>query len=97
VTQVDQAIVIGGGPAGLATAGELARRGVAVVVMERGEAVGDRWRSRYEGLRLNTFRGFSHLPGQRLPRAAGRYAFRERLWTISLPTHRPTSSTCASA
>jgi cation diffusion facilitator CzcD-associated flavoprotein CzcO len=45
--------------------------------MERGGALGARWRSRYDGLRLNTFRGFSHLPGRRLPRAAGRYASRD--------------------
>ena len=49
----------------------------AVVVLERGEAIGARWRSRYAGLRLNTFAGFSHLPGRRLPRAAGRYASRD--------------------
>ena len=77
MTEVGGAIVIGGGPAGVATAGELGRRGIAVVVMEGGRAVGARWRSRYDGLRLNTFRGFSHLPGRRLPRAAGRYASRD--------------------
>ena len=77
MTEVSGAIVIGGGPAGLATAGELGRRGIAVVVIERGRALGARWRSRYDGLRLNTFRGFSHLPGRRLPRAAGRYASRD--------------------
>src|SRR6478736_7908836 len=77
MTEVSGAVVIGGGPAGLATAGELRRRGIAVVVIECGRALGARWRSRYDGLRLNTFRGFSHLPGRRLPRAAGRYASRE--------------------
>jgi len=76
VTEVG-AIVVGGGPAGIATAGELRRRGIEVVVMERGPALGARWRSRYDGLRLNTFRGLSHLPRRRLPRAAGRYASRD--------------------
>jgi putative flavoprotein involved in K+ transport len=71
------AIVVGGGPAGIATAAELRRRGIAVVVIERGPALGARWRSRYDGLRLNTFSGFSHLPRRRLPRAAGRYASRD--------------------
>src|SRR6476469_8783961 len=77
MTEVSGAVVIGGGPAGLATAGELRRRGIAVVVIECGRALGARWRSRYDGLRLNTFRGFSHLPGRRLPRATGRYASRD--------------------
>jgi putative flavoprotein involved in K+ transport len=61
----------------LATAAELRRRGLDPVVLERGEALAARWRSRYSGLRLNTFRAFSHLPGQRLPRDAGRYASRD--------------------
>ena len=67
-------VVVGSGPAGLATAAQLKRRGLAVAVLERGDAVAARWRSRYDGLRLNTFRAYSRLPGARLPRAAGRYA-----------------------
>ena len=46
----------GSGPAGLATAYELRRRGVGAVVLERGDALGARRRSRYDGLR------FQHLP-----------------------------------
>jgi putative flavoprotein involved in K+ transport len=67
-------LVVGSGPAGLAAAAEVKRRGRDVVVLERGESVAARWRSRYEGLRLNTYRAYSRLPGSRLPRAAGRYA-----------------------
>ena len=67
-------VVVGSGPAGLAAAAEVKRRGRGVVVLERGGSVAARWRSRYEGLRLNTFRAYSHLPGSRLPRGAGRYA-----------------------
>lgn len=70
-------VIVGAGHAGLAAAAELRRRGIAAVVLERGDAVGARWRERYEGLRLNTYRPFSHLPGLRLPRDAGRYATRE--------------------
>jgi putative flavoprotein involved in K+ transport len=72
-----EVVVVGAGPAGLAVAAELRRRGLAAAVLERGDALGARWRSRYQGLRLNTYRGFSHLPGMRLPRAAGRYASRD--------------------
>jgi putative flavoprotein involved in K+ transport len=71
------AVVVGSGPAGLAAAAALKRRGLGVAVLERGDAVVARWRSRYDGLRLNTFRAYTHLPGCRLPRAAGRYASRE--------------------
>jgi cation diffusion facilitator CzcD-associated flavoprotein CzcO len=70
-------VVVGAGPAGLAAAAALRERGRAPVLLERGDAIGARWRSRYEGLRLNPFRAFSHLPGMPLPRDAGRYASRE--------------------
>lgn len=72
----NEAIVAGAGPAGLAVAAALKRRGVPVVVLERSAAVGDRWRSRYDGLRLNTMRQFSSMPGYRIRRAAGRYPSR---------------------
>jgi cation diffusion facilitator CzcD-associated flavoprotein CzcO len=46
---------------------------VDVLVLERGADVGESWRTRYEGLRLNTVRQLSGLRGLRIPRAAGRY------------------------
>ena len=72
-----EAIVAGAGPAGLAAAAVLKRRGFEVLVIERGPAVGMRWRERYEGLRLNTMRVFSTLPGYRFARRYGRYPRRE--------------------
>jgi putative flavoprotein involved in K+ transport len=74
-----EAIVAGAGPAGLAAAAVLKRRGFDVLVIERGPAVGMRWRERYEGLRLNTMRVFSTLPGYRFERRYGRYPRREDL------------------
>ncbi len=74
-----EAIVAGAGPAGLAAAAVLKRRGFDVLVIERGPAVAMRWRVRYEGLRLNTMRVFSTLPGYRWERRAGRYPRREDL------------------
>lgn len=62
-----QAVVIGAGPAGLATSRELLRRGVAHVVLERGE-VADSWSRLYDSLTLHTGRHMSHLPGMRFPR-----------------------------
>jgi putative flavoprotein involved in K+ transport len=61
-------VVIGAGPAGLATAAELERRGVRAVVLERGDAVGASWRARYDRLRLNSSKWFSQLPGARYVR-----------------------------
>jgi putative flavoprotein involved in K+ transport len=72
-----EVIVAGAGPAGLAAAAALRKRGFDVVVLEKSDAVGASWRGRYEGLRLNTMRQFSALPGRRMPRGYGRYPRRE--------------------
>ena len=72
-----EAIVVGAGPAGLATAALLSKRGFQTLVLERTDAVGARWRTRYEGLRLNTMRTCSTLPGYRIPRRYGRYPRRD--------------------
>ena len=72
-----EAIVAGAGGAGLAAAALLRKRGFETLVLERTEAVGARWRGRYEGLRLNTMRLLSTLPGYRVPRRLGRYPRRE--------------------
>ncbi|HEX6752530.1 MAG TPA: NAD(P)/FAD-dependent oxidoreductase [Solirubrobacterales bacterium] len=72
-----EAIVIGGGAAGLATAAELGRRGITAVVLERADEIGNSWHRRYEGLRLNTARRFSAPRHSRIPRSAGRWPTRE--------------------
>jgi putative flavoprotein involved in K+ transport len=69
--------VIGGGPAGLAAAAELSRRGLHPVILERGQQVGSSWRAGYDRLHLHTVRGLSGLPGFAIPRAAGRWASRD--------------------
>jgi putative flavoprotein involved in K+ transport len=70
-------VVIGAGPAGLATAAALGRRGVPAVVLEKGDGVGAAWRGRYRALRLNSGRTFSGLPGMRMPRRAGTFPGRD--------------------
>ncbi|MEO0564541.1 MAG: NAD(P)/FAD-dependent oxidoreductase [Chloroflexota bacterium] len=62
-----QVIVIGAGPAGLATAYHLQQAGIPFKVLERSETVGDTWRSLYPSLRLNTSRWYSYLPGKKFP------------------------------
>jgi putative flavoprotein involved in K+ transport len=71
-----QAVVIGAGPAGLASAAELGRRGVPAVVLEQASAIGASWRGRYDRLRLNTSRWFAKLP--RTPYAKGTPIFPSR-------------------
>jgi hypothetical protein len=60
------AIVVGAGPAGLATSRELARVGVEHRVLERG-AVGHTWANLYDSLVLHTGRHLSSLPGLAFP------------------------------
>jgi cation diffusion facilitator CzcD-associated flavoprotein CzcO len=64
------AVVVGAGPAGLATSRELARRGVRHLVLERGDAVGWSWRQAYDSLTLHTGKHLSALPGLGFGRAA---------------------------
>jgi cation diffusion facilitator CzcD-associated flavoprotein CzcO len=76
---MSEALVIGAGPAGLAAAAALRRRGVPVVVLERGDGVGASWRSRYDRLRLNSSRWFSQLPGARFEDPTGPFPSRDEM------------------
>lgn len=69
-------LVIGAGPAGLAVAASLGRRGIRAVVLERADAVGASWRRHYERLHLHTTRRWSGLPGYPIPRRFGRWVAR---------------------
>ena len=62
-------VVIGAGPAGLATAAALTRAGRPVAVLERADQVGAAWAARYDSLHLHTVRWLSGLPGSRSPAA----------------------------
>jgi putative flavoprotein involved in K+ transport len=70
-------VIIGAGPAGLATAAQLARQGIPTVVLERGDGVAHSWRGRYDRLRLNSSRWFSALPGAAFGRATGVFPARD--------------------
>lgn len=72
-------LIVGAGPAGLAAAAELGRRGISVLVLERGESVATSWRGRYDRLRLNTSRWTSKLPHARYPKAAGLFPSRDHV------------------
>jgi cation diffusion facilitator CzcD-associated flavoprotein CzcO len=72
------AIVIGAGPAGLATSRELAVRGVQHVVLERGPDVAHSWANLYDSLTLHTGRHMSSLPGLGFPRGTPLFVTRGR-------------------
>jgi len=61
-------VVVGGGPAGLATSAELRRRGIGHVVLERGDAAGHSWIHLYDSLTLHTGKHLSALPGMSFDR-----------------------------
>ena len=70
------AVVIGAGPAGLATAAALEARGLKAAILEKSGAVGAVWRRHYDRLHLHTDRARSALPGLEIPKACGRYPSR---------------------
>ena len=61
-------VVVGGGPAGLATSAELRRRRIDHVVLERGDTVGHSWANLYDSLTLHTGKHLSALPGMSFDR-----------------------------
>jgi putative flavoprotein involved in K+ transport len=71
-------VVVGAGPAGLASAAVLGRSGESVVVFERG-GVAAAWSGRYDRLQLHTVRWLSGLPGYRIPRSFGKWPSRDRV------------------
>ncbi|MGG5257855.1 flavin-containing monooxygenase [Phycicoccus avicenniae] len=74
--RTEEVVVVGAGPGGLAVAAALRDRGVQALVVDRAEQVGESWRNHYDRLHLHTPRGWSHLPGYRIPRRFGRWVAR---------------------
>jgi cation diffusion facilitator CzcD-associated flavoprotein CzcO len=69
--------VIGAGPAGVSVALSLRDRGLSPLLIERGDHVGSSWRGRYDRLKLNTGRPFSHLPNRPYPRGTAMFPTRD--------------------
>ena len=79
MVQSCDAIIIGAGPAGLATAAALRARGLNATILEKSDAVGAVWRRHYDRLHLHTDRARSGLPGLPIPKAYGRYPSRAQV------------------
>ena len=71
--------VIGAGPAGIATALSLQKYGVRPLVIDRAAEVASSWRTRYDRLKLNTGRQFSHLPGRPYPKGTPPFPTRDQV------------------
>lgn len=63
----EDVLVIGAGPAGIASAYYLEQAGISYVVVDSAYEIATTWNSLYPSLKLNTSRFFSHLPGKRFP------------------------------
>jgi cation diffusion facilitator CzcD-associated flavoprotein CzcO len=73
------AIVIGAGPAGLASAACLKQTGIEALLLERAANVGASWRQHYDRLHLHTDRRHSGLPGLPMARSYPRYPSRTQV------------------
>ncbi|HEY7266973.1 MAG TPA: NAD(P)/FAD-dependent oxidoreductase [Solirubrobacterales bacterium] len=79
LTPQHHVVVIGAGPAGIASALALKDAGLSAVVLDRADEVASSWRGRYEGLRLNTWRRFSQLPGRPYPKGTPTFPSRDEV------------------
>lgn len=70
-------LIVGAGPAGLATAAELARVDVPYRLFERGPSIATSWVNAYDSLRLHTGRHMSTLPGVGYPRGTPLFPTRD--------------------
>ena len=70
------ALVVGAGPAGLASAACLKRRGIEALVLEAGPSLAHSWRHHYDRLHLHTVKQQSHMPGLPFARELPRYPSR---------------------
>jgi hypothetical protein len=72
-------VIIGAGPAGISAALSLKDRGIQPMLVDRADAVASSWRGRYDRLRLNTGRQFSHLPGRPYPKGTPVFPTRDQV------------------
>ena len=64
---IEGVLVIGAGPAGIASAYALEQAKISYKVVDRADVIGSTWNSLYPSLTLNTSRYFSHMPQAPFP------------------------------
>ena len=69
--------IIGAGPAGIAMAVSLRDRGLRPLLIDKADDVAASWRGRYDRLKLNTGRPFSHLPKRPYPKGTPMFPHRD--------------------
>lgn len=72
-------VVVGAGPAGLAVAACLQKRGVAHVLLEKAAHIAPAWRTHYDRLHLHTNRTLSGLPHFPMPRSLPKFPSRQQV------------------
>jgi cation diffusion facilitator CzcD-associated flavoprotein CzcO len=71
-------VIIGGGPAGLTSAGALKQAGLEAILLEQGERAGQSWEQRYDRLHLHTVRAYSGLAHFPIPSSYPNYLSKEQ-------------------
>nr|WP_316653868.1 NAD(P)/FAD-dependent oxidoreductase [uncultured Gellertiella sp.] len=76
---IQPAIIIGAGTAGLCAAYGLREAGLGFAIIDRASQVGESWRQRHPRLMMNTYRDLSTLPKARFPQETRAFASRDAL------------------
>lgn len=74
-------LVVGAGPAGIATAAALGARGISYRLVERGPVSGYAWRNAYDSLTLHTGRHRSTLAGMSFPAGTPLFPSKDQFWS----------------
>ena len=72
-------LIIGAGPAGLATAGRMRQANIEFEIVEKSQHVGNAWRNHYDRLHLHTVKQWSHFPFMPFPDEYPTYVSRQQL------------------
>ena len=88
-------LIIGGGPAGLSTAGALKHVGLEAVILDKGERIGESWAQRYDRLHLHTERNFSGLAHFPIARQFDKYLAKDEFARVPSAVCGPFSTQLA--